>query len=83
MSVRMPAILFSFLKGISKNYRGDRCCIDALAVVEGNLTTACSAGGLLRVQCIFEQLRLFSPETKQRGRGISRQVLRNTISSSW
>ena len=54
-----------FLKGLSENYRGESYYRDEIAVKDGNLITASSAGGLLWARYILEYLDIFSEETVQ------------------
>jgi putative intracellular protease/amidase len=52
-----------FLKGFSKNYKGEFSYQDCLAVKDKNLITASSAGGLLWARYIIEALNIFSNKT--------------------
>lgn len=52
-----------FLTEMSKNYSGKSHYINDAAVVDGNLITASSAGGLLWARYILEHLKLYTPET--------------------
>ena len=52
-----------FLSGLAKNYRGSAFYRDELAVADGNLITASSAGGLLWARKILERLELYSART--------------------
>lgn len=52
-----------FLSGLSKNYGGGHLYREELAVADGNLITAGSAGGLLWARKILESLDLYRTET--------------------
>lgn len=60
---RHTANALDFLTGMSKNYNGKQYYIDELAVKDGNLVTASSAGSLLWARYILEGLNIFSPKT--------------------
>lgn len=49
-----------FLTGMSKNYNGKQYYANELAVKDGNLVTASSAGSLLWAKYILENLKIFS-----------------------
>lgn len=51
------------LTRMSKNYNGKQHYVDELAVKDGNLVTANSAGSLLWARYILEGLNIFSPKT--------------------
>lgn len=53
------------LIGMSKNYNGKQHYINELAVKDGNLVTASSAGSLLWARYILENLNIFSPKTTE------------------
>lgn len=52
-----------YLVGMSKNYNGKQYFINELAVKDGNLVTANSAGSLLWARYVFEGLNIFPPKT--------------------
>ncbi len=52
-----------FLTEMSKNYNGKQYYVNELAVKDGNLVTASSAGSLLWARYILEGLNFFSPKT--------------------
>lgn len=50
-----------FLTALSANYTGEGYDAAALAVADGNLITAGSAGGLLWAKYILERLQVYTP----------------------
>lgn len=54
-----------FLTGMSKNYNGKQYYVNELAVKDGNLVTASSAGSLLWARYILEGLNIFSPKATE------------------
>lgn len=52
-----------FLCAFAKNYTGNALYRDELSVIDGNLITASSAGGLLWAKHIVEYLNIYSDET--------------------
>lgn len=53
----------AFLQGLAENYRGRAHYREDVAVADGDLITASSAGGLLWARLIVERLGLFPAET--------------------
>lgn len=62
-SRKHTANALDLLTGMSKNYNGKQYYIDELAVKDGNLVTASSAGSLLWARYILEGLNIFPPKT--------------------
>lgn len=62
-SRKHTANALDFLTEMSKNYNGKQYYIDELAVKDGNLITANSAGSLLWARYILEGLNIFSSKT--------------------
>lgn len=60
---RHTANALDHLTGMSKNYNGKQHYVNELAVKDGNLVTASSAGSLLWARYILEGLNIFPPKT--------------------
>lgn len=54
-----------YLCGLSKNYIGSSYYKNELAVTDGNIITASSAGGLLWAKHIIEYLNIYSSKTTE------------------